>query len=68
MDMFYQDDDVALSIEDEPIQRKSLTYDEVVKDLIHEEKQYIRYLNMIIKVFREPFVKILEEKSKVSIL
>ncbi|XP_042901359.1 son of sevenless homolog 2 [Parasteatoda tepidariorum] len=64
MDMFYQDDDVALSIEDEPIQRKSLTYDEVVKDLIHEEKQYIRYLNMIIKVFREPFVKILEEKSK----
>lgn len=64
MDMFYQDEDVALSIEEEPTRRTSLTYDEVVKDLIHEEKQYIRDLNMIIKVFCEPFVKIFP-KSKV---
>lgn len=67
MDMFYQDEDVALSIEEEPTRRTSLTYDEVVKDLIHEERQYIRDLNMIIKVFREPFDKIFP-KSKVSVM
>ncbi|KAG8175655.1 hypothetical protein JTE90_006830 [Oedothorax gibbosus] len=63
MDMFYQDEDVSLSIEEEPTRRTSLTYDEVVKDLIHEEKQYIRDLNMIIKVFREPFVPIFHKKE-----
>lgn len=66
MDMFYQDEDVALSIEEEPTRRTSLTYDEVVKDLIHEEKQYIRDLNMIIKVFRQPFVRIFQ-KSKACV-
>lgn len=61
MDMFYSDEDVALNIEEEPTTRKSLTYDEVVKDLIHEERQYIRDLNMIIKVFRVPFIPLFSE-------
>ncbi|GIY92459.1 son of sevenless homolog 2 [Caerostris extrusa] len=68
MDMFYQDEDVALSIEEEPIRRTSLTYDEVVKDLIHEEKQYIRDLNMIIKVFREPFVEIFYKSKELDVI
>lgn len=63
MDMFYQDEDVSLNIEEEPIRRTSVTYDEVVKDLIHEDKQYIRDLNMIIKVFREPFAKIFPQSK-----
>ncbi|XP_031567931.1 son of sevenless homolog 1-like isoform X2 [Actinia tenebrosa] len=34
-----------------------LTYDEVVKEMIIAEAKYIRDLNMIIKVFRAPFVE-----------
>ncbi|GAB6020519.1 hypothetical protein CHUAL_003203 [Chamberlinius hualienensis] len=68
MDMFYPDDDVNLSIEEEPINRKSQTYDELVKDLIHEEKQYLRDLNMIIRVFREPFVNLLPKNKDLDIL
>ena len=68
MDMFYPDEDVSLNSnvnEDlsEQKRRTSVTYDEVVKDLIHEEKQFIRDLNLIIKVFRDPFVKILAPKE-----
>lgn len=68
MDMFYPDEDVSLNsnvYEDmsEQKRRTSVTYDEVIKDLIHEEKQFIRDLNLIIKVFRDPFVKVLPQKE-----
>ncbi|CAG2100955.1 unnamed protein product, partial [Medioppia subpectinata] len=68
MDMFYPDDDVSLNSnvnEDlcEQKRRTSVTYDEVVKDLIHEEKQFIRDLDLIIKVFRDPFRKLLPPKE-----
>ncbi|XP_072171544.1 son of sevenless homolog 2-like [Diadema setosum] len=63
MEMFYQDEDDAaamssLSVEDELQDSRTgtLTYDEVVKDLIMEETQYLRDLNLIIKVFRNFFV------------
>ena len=60
MDMFFQDDEVSLGVEEElPIKRRdSLTYEDIVKDLVSEERQYTRDLNMIIKVFREPFTKL----------
>lgn len=64
MDMFYQDEDVALSIEEEPISRTAGTYDEVVKDLLYEEKQFLRDLNMIIKVFRDPFARLLPRNKQ----
>ena len=67
MDMFFQDEDVVLNnVEEEPSykQRDSFTYEEIVKDLILEETQYLRDLNMIIKVFREPFASLFA-KSKV---
>lgn len=74
MDMFYTDDDVSLSssstsvVNDSDVvseckRRTSVTYDEVVKDLIHEEKQFIRDLNLIIKVFRELCVKVVSNKD-----
>ncbi|XP_047097392.1 protein son of sevenless [Schistocerca piceifrons] len=68
MDMFYQDDDgVSAGGADDvdPLTpRTSLTYEEVVKDLIHDEKQYLRDLHMIIKVFREEIAKLVSSDSK----
>lgn len=51
MDMFQQDEDGEMSgvVEDTNLDT-SITYDELVKDLIQEKKTYIRELNMIIKV------------------
>ena len=64
MDLFHQDDDDQLSIEEEPTTPNSssaalgsinstVTYDQVVRDLIQEERQYLRDLHLIMKVFRE---------------
>jgi len=36
-------------------ERKSLTYDELLRQLIDDESQYVRHLNLILKVFMEPF-------------
>lgn len=47
MDMFKQED-VMMFSEEETSTRQ--TYDEVVKDLIMDEKQYLRDLHMITKV------------------
>ena len=56
MDMFSQEEaDVSLPPIDEPIRRESLSYEDIVKDFILEENQYLHDLNMIIKVFRAPF-------------
>ncbi len=57
--MFQQDSSILLDmIEDESEQKqRSQTYDEVVKDLIMEEKQYLRVLQMITKVFRDIMLK-----------
>ena len=67
MDLFHQDEDVSsVLLEDEPVTGSSLTYDEVVKNLIHEEKQYLRDLHMIIKVFREQIASLVNPSSKVS--
>lgn len=63
MDMFYQGDNSSSMAPSPlpPTPRTSLSYEEVVKELIHDEKQYQRDLHMIIRVFREELVKIVKD-------
>uniref|UniRef100_A0A8C0CEZ4 SOS Ras/Rho guanine nucleotide exchange factor 2 n=1 Tax=Balaenoptera musculus TaxID=9771 RepID=A0A8C0CEZ4_BALMU len=57
MDMFDQDDIGLVSLcEDEPSSSGELNYYDLVRTEIAEERQYLRELNMIIKVFREAFL------------
>ena len=69
--MFFQDEDAAVSLnmeEDFPyVSGEAMSYEEIVKQLVLEETQYVRDLNMIIKVFRAPFAKLFP-RSKVSFL
>lgn len=50
---------------DTPTPRSSMSYEEIVKEMIHDEKQYQRDLHMLIHVFREELVEIVED-PKVS--
>ena len=67
MDMFFQDDEESVEVDNSLADHTGTTqsYLEIVKDLILEENQYLRDLNMIIRVFREPFVR-LYPRSKVD--
>ncbi|XP_043552318.1 son of sevenless homolog 1 isoform X4 [Chiloscyllium plagiosum] len=56
MDMFHQDEEDLGVIEEEPIATGEQTYYDLVKMYMSEIRQYLRELNLIIKVFREPFV------------
>ena len=49
----------------EKIESQNKSYDDIVKDLINDETLYMRDLNMIIKVFRQPFIELFPN-SKVS--
>ncbi|XP_034235206.1 protein son of sevenless [Thrips palmi] len=67
LDLFCQEDDSnsATTVANVPdLHRTPQTYEEVVKDLIHDEKQYLRDLHMIIKVFREEIAKVVDHDSK----
>uniref|UniRef100_A0A8B9MZL6 SOS Ras/Rac guanine nucleotide exchange factor 1 n=1 Tax=Accipiter nisus TaxID=211598 RepID=A0A8B9MZL6_9AVES len=58
MDMFHQDveDLSALTLSDEePSTSGEQTYYDLVKSFMAEVRQYIRELNLIIRVFREPY-------------
>ena len=73
MDMFFQDDDDdAFTVEEErvveQIESEKKSYEDIVKDLILDETQYLRELNMIIKIFREPFIKLFPNSKVCSIL
>nr|XP_056707620.1 son of sevenless homolog 2 [Euleptes europaea] len=57
MDMFDQDDIGLVSLcEDEPSSSGELNYYEIVRTEIADERQYLRELNLIIKVFRAAFL------------
>ncbi|XP_020810457.1 protein son of sevenless [Drosophila serrata] len=49
-----------------PAQRATATYEETVKELIHDEKQYQRDLHMIIRVFREELVKVVSDPKELE--
>lgn len=68
MDMFYQSDmnNKIIPSPLPPAPRASLTYEEVVKELIHDEKQYQRDLHMIIRVFREELVKVVVDTREIE--
>ncbi|XP_076442792.1 son of sevenless homolog 2-like [Babylonia areolata] len=69
VDMFTQEEDItAMMIEDEPVRRESMTYEEIVKDFIVEETQYLRDLNMIIKVFRAPFADLFPRSKDLDVI
>uniref|UniRef100_A0A8C9TBK4 Son of sevenless homolog 2 (Drosophila) n=1 Tax=Scleropages formosus TaxID=113540 RepID=A0A8C9TBK4_SCLFO len=57
MDMFDQDEDIVVSqYPDEPSTTGELTYDDLVRLEIAEERQYLREIDLIIKVFRHSFM------------
>ena len=69
MDMFYQGDNansIMVSLIPPIALRDSLSYEEVVKELMHDEKQYQRDLHMIIRVFREELVKIVDDPKELD--
>lgn len=48
--------------------RSSLTYEDVVKELIHDVKQHQRDLHMIIWVFREELVKCVQDPKELDFI
>ncbi|XP_053553616.1 son of sevenless homolog 2 [Bombina bombina] len=58
MDMFDQDDDIGVVAlcDEEPSSIGELNYCDIVRTEIAGERQYLRELNLIIKVFREAFL------------
>lgn len=67
MDLFFPDSDASLSesVEMSGPDATDMTYEKIVRDLILEEQQYYRDLNIIIRVFRAPFEQTFQ-KSKVG--
>ena len=45
----------SLSPNSQPSEPRTLSYDDHLRDLIDEERKYVRHLNLIMKVFMEPF-------------
>lgn len=58
MDMFHQDEEDISSfplMDEEPLSNEDQTYYELVRSFVADGWQYLRQLNLLIKVFREPF-------------
>ena len=71
MDMFYQESELASSESsssgtERRGRRGSLSYAELVRDLLTDEKHFLRDLNLIIRVFKDELEKILDRDSRVS--
>lgn len=58
MDMFHQDEDVISGfplIDEEPLANEEQSYYELVRSFMSDGQIYLRQLNLLILVFREPF-------------
>ncbi|XP_012264041.1 protein son of sevenless [Athalia rosae] len=76
LDMFYQDDCTegpqsglgpVVSVDD-PGPTPRTSYEDFVRDLIHDERHYLRDLHMIIKVFREEIEKMAQGPHELDAL
>ncbi|XP_050522648.1 protein son of sevenless-like [Daktulosphaira vitifoliae] len=71
MDLFGQHDDNGdLNLSDlgiDKIQRTSTTYEEVIRDLMHDERQHIRDLHLILKIFKEEIDRIIPSGSSLEL-
>lgn len=65
--MFHQDDDAEGS-QTGLGSVVSQTYEESVRDLIQDERHYLRDLHMIIKVFREEIAKLTADQGELEML
>ncbi|KAH9636848.1 hypothetical protein HF086_017803 [Spodoptera exigua] len=71
MDMFYQESELTTSEtsgggSERRGRRGSLSYAELVRDLLTDEKHFLRDLNLIIRVFKDELEKILDKDSRLS--
>ncbi|XP_060809029.1 protein son of sevenless [Amyelois transitella] len=68
MDMFYQESELVSSPAAAPPpergRRASLSYAELVRDLLADEKHFLRELHLIIRVFKDELEKILHKDSQ----
>ncbi|XP_050558057.1 protein son of sevenless isoform X3 [Spodoptera frugiperda] len=69
MDMFYQESELTTSEtsgggSERRGRRGSLSYAELVRDLLTDEKHFLRDLNLIIRVFKDELEKILDKDSR----
>lgn len=58
MDMFHQDEEDISGfplMDEEPSANEEQSYHELVRTFMSDGRQYLRQLNLLIKVFREPF-------------
>lgn len=73
MDMFYQDEGGGVGVGEPPVMvtgapRTSLTYEEVVRELIASEKAYLKELHMLIKVFKEEITKLGSDQREIDLI
>lgn len=58
MDMFHQDEEDISGFpltDEEPLANEEQSYYDLVRSFMSDGRQYLRKLNLLIKVFREPF-------------
>ncbi|MEQ2186332.1 Son of sevenless 1 [Goodea atripinnis] len=59
MDMFHQDEeDISLLplLDEEPLANEEQSYYDLVRSFMADSRQYLRQLNLLLRVFREPFI------------
>ncbi|KAI8433174.1 hypothetical protein MSG28_015267 [Choristoneura fumiferana] len=64
LDMFYQESLVSLRSSEARGRRGSLSYAELVRELLTDEKHFLRDLHLIIRVFKDELEKILDQDTR----
>ncbi|XP_063392549.1 protein son of sevenless [Cydia fagiglandana] len=64
LDMFYQESLAGVVTSDRRGRRGSLSYAELARDLLTDEKHFLRDLHLIIRVFKDELEKILDKDTR----